>query len=68
MSKEEGCEFMKEGWIIEKRIPYTNLKALSRAMARDGSSGGVVRLAAITASGVERFVYTGKEIPLSNLA
>ncbi|CAN7940409.1 unnamed protein product [Ixodes hexagonus] len=39
----------------------TNTLAL--AMARDGSSGGVIRLAVITKDGVERKVLTGDEIP-----
>lgn len=33
------------------------------AMSRDGSSGGVIRMACITKDGVERFVLTGKDIP-----
>ena len=37
--------------------------ALSLAMARDGSSGGVIRLAAITEAGVERRVLAGPELP-----
>ncbi|XP_076842386.1 proteasome subunit beta type-6-like isoform X2 [Brachyhypopomus gauderio] len=35
-------------------------QALSLAMERDGSSGGVVRLAVISENGVERHVITGK--------
>ncbi|KAM6949071.1 proteasome subunit beta type-6 [Aplochiton taeniatus] len=38
-------------------------KALSLAMERDGSSGGVVRLAAICESGVERQVILGNKLP-----
>ncbi|NWH73815.1 PSB6 protein, partial [Piaya cayana] len=37
--------------------------ALALAMARDGASGGVVRLAAITADGVERTVLAGPALP-----
>ena len=37
--------------------------ALGLAVARDGSSGGVLRLAIIAESGVTRTVYTGSEIP-----
>lgn len=37
--------------------------ALALAMFRDGSSGGVIRLAAITEEGVERKVLTGNDIP-----
>ncbi|XP_029435962.1 LOW QUALITY PROTEIN: proteasome subunit beta type-6 [Rhinatrema bivittatum] len=37
--------------------------ALALAMERDGSSGGVIRLAAITEGGVERKVILGNELP-----
>ncbi|CAL8326898.1 unnamed protein product [Lota lota] len=37
--------------------------AVSLAMERDGSSGGVVRLAAISESGVERHVVLGTQLP-----
>ena len=37
--------------------------ALGLAVARDGSSGGVLRLAVITEEGVTRSVFTGQEIP-----
>ncbi|XP_033929382.1 proteasome subunit beta type-6 [Melopsittacus undulatus] len=37
-------------------------RALALAMSRDGSSGGVVRLATVTAEGVERKVLTGAEL------
>ena len=37
--------------------------ALALAISRDGSSGGVIRLACIEEGGVERFLFTGKEIP-----
>ncbi|EEC08539.1 20S proteasome, regulatory subunit beta, putative [Ixodes scapularis] len=49
MTKEECLEFV------------TN--TLGLAMYRDGSSGGVIRLAVITKDGVERKVLTGDEIP-----
>lgn len=49
MSREECEEF--------------TARALSLAMARDGSSGGVIRLAAITEAGVERRVLAGPELP-----
>jgi 20S proteasome subunit beta 1 len=32
-------------------------------MSRDGSSGGVIRMAAITEDGLERRVLTGKDLP-----
>jgi 20S proteasome subunit beta 1 len=37
--------------------------ALSLAMARDGSSGGVIRLAIITKDGVERIFIPNNELP-----
>ncbi|XP_045067744.1 proteasome subunit beta type-6-like [Coregonus clupeaformis] len=37
--------------------------ALSLAMERDGSSGGVVRLAAISETGVDRRVILGNQLP-----
>jgi 20S proteasome subunit beta 1 len=40
------------------------VNALSIAMARDGSSGGVIRLAIITQAGVERKVFRGSELPV----
>lgn len=49
MSKAECKEFVK--------------KAISHAMARDGSSGGVVRLCTIDASGVERECILGDQLP-----
>uniref|UniRef100_A0A8C9MDX0 Proteasome 20S subunit beta 6 n=1 Tax=Serinus canaria TaxID=9135 RepID=A0A8C9MDX0_SERCA len=38
-------------------------RALALAMVRDGSSGGVIRLAAITEDGVERTVLAGSDLP-----
>ncbi|KAJ2785763.1 Proteasome subunit beta type-1 [Coemansia javaensis] len=49
MSKEECIQFVKN--------------AVSLAMARDGSSGGVIRLAVITPDGVERTVVYGDRLP-----
>jgi 20S proteasome subunit beta 1 len=37
--------------------------ALSLAMSRDGSSGGVIRMAVITEEGVERMFVPGDELP-----
>ncbi|XP_065060651.1 proteasome subunit beta type-6-like [Rhopilema esculentum] len=37
--------------------------AVALAMFRDGSSGGVIRMAAVNKDGVERRVLTGNEIP-----
>jgi 20S proteasome subunit beta 1 len=48
MTKEECKEFVK--------------KAISHAMARDGSSGGVIRLVTIDQSGVERECVLGESL------
>ncbi|OMJ23513.1 Proteasome subunit beta type-6 [Smittium culicis] len=49
MTRDECVEFVK--------------KAVSLAMLRDGSSGGVVRLAVITPDSVERIFVPGNELP-----
>ncbi|XP_064642112.1 proteasome subunit beta type-6-like [Lineus longissimus] len=49
MSKEECKKFVADG--------------LALAMCRDGSSGGVIRLAAITKDGVERSTILGDKLP-----
>lgn len=54
MSKEECCKFVST--------------AISHAMARDGSSGGVVRLAIIDKEGVERRFLPGDKLPYMNMA
>ncbi|CAO3646270.1 unnamed protein product [Cunninghamella blakesleeana] len=50
MTKEEAVTFVKN--------------ALSLAMARDGSSGGVIRYAVITKDGVDRHFVPGNELPV----
>ncbi|KAL8176977.1 UNVERIFIED_CONTAM: Proteasome subunit beta type-6 [Gekko kuhli] len=52
----------KPGMTKEECMTFT-ANALSLAMDRDGSSGGVIRLAAITKDGVERRVILGNELP-----
>ena len=49
MSKEECKTFVKN--------------AVAHAMARDGSSGGVIRLVIITKDGVEKEVVLGDQLP-----
>lgn len=49
MSKDECVDFVK--------------KTLSLAMARDGSSGGVIRIAVISEAGVERQMFSGQQVP-----
>ncbi|KAI9490786.1 proteasome subunit beta type-6 [Zychaea mexicana] len=50
MAQDECVEFVKN--------------SLSLAMSRDGSSGGVIRLAVITKDGVERMFVPGNELPV----
>ena len=49
MNKQQCIEFVK--------------KTLALAMARDGSSGGVIRLGVITEAGIERQIIRGKDLP-----
>ena len=39
------------------------MTALSLAMSRDGSSGGVIRMCVITEAGVERLFIPGDQLP-----
>jgi 20S proteasome subunit beta 1 len=49
MTKEECKDFVK--------------KSISHAMARDGSSGGIIRLVIISKDGVEKEVVLGDKLP-----
>ena len=40
-----------------------SLLAVALAMSRDGSSGGIIRLAAIDETGIEKRVILGNELP-----
>lgn len=42
---------------------FTSFAALSLAMARDGSSGGVIRMCVITEEGAERLFIPGDQLP-----
>ncbi|KAG4305301.1 hypothetical protein PORY_001471 [Pneumocystis oryctolagi] len=53
MSKEEGIEFIKE--------------IISLAIKRDGSSGGVIRIAIITDKGVERLFFSEENNTIPNI-
>ena len=74
MSRNDCIEFVKKGKRIDIRwhrrgcyfscaLLYScgDLSALAHAMARDGSSGGVIRLAIIDEHGVERRMYKETE-------
>ncbi|XP_028838750.1 proteasome subunit beta type-6-like [Denticeps clupeoides] len=52
----------RSGMTKEECLRFT-AEALALAMERDGSSGGVARLAAISESGVERSVILGNQLP-----
>ena len=40
-------------------------KAVSHAMSRDGSSGGIIRTCVVTGEGVEREYISGNNLPFS---
>jgi 20S proteasome subunit beta 1 len=52
----------KEGMTRDECHEFVR-NALSLAMARDGSSGGIIRTAIIDENGVERFMLPGNELP-----
>lgn len=53
--------------ILTNAILSFSLSAVALAISRDGSSGGVIRIAVIQEEGVERLLYTGKDIPKFNV-
>ncbi|XP_037010608.2 LOW QUALITY PROTEIN: proteasome subunit beta type-6-like [Artibeus jamaicensis] len=57
----------REGMAKEECLQFT-ANALALAMDRDGSSGGVIRLASIEESGVEQQVLLGDQIPKFTIA
>ncbi|KAJ3046466.1 Proteasome subunit beta type-1 [Rhizophlyctis rosea] len=52
----------KDGMTKEEAIEFTK-NSVALAMSRDGSSGGVIRLAVITKDGVERIFTPGNALP-----
>ncbi|KZV69845.1 proteasome-domain-containing protein [Peniophora sp. CONT] len=52
----------QEGWGRDQTVEWVK-NTLSLAMSRDGSSGGVIRMAVITEGGVERLFVPGNELP-----
>eukprot|EP00299_Pterocystis_sp_00344_P004902 c1619_g1_i1.p1 GENE.c1619_g1_i1~~c1619_g1_i1.p1 ORF type:complete len:217 (+),score=37.77 c1619_g1_i1:43-693(+) len=52
----------REGMDKESCVRFV-VRALSLAMSRDGSSGGIVRLCIVDKNGVERRVFTGGDLP-----
>ena len=64
--KDETIEFVKNSTctkLSHRGCPTERRVALSLAMARDGSSGGVIRMCVITESGVERLFVPGNQLP-----
>jgi len=52
----------REGWGRDETVEFVK-NTLSLAMARDGSSGGVIRMVVLTKGGVERIFIPGNELP-----
>ncbi|KAI0068931.1 20S proteasome subunit [Artomyces pyxidatus] len=52
----------REGWGRDETVEFVK-NTLSLAMARDGSSGGVIRMVVIQEDGVERLFVPGNELP-----
>jgi len=52
----------KDGWGKEETVEFVK-NTLALAMSRDGSSGGVIRMAVITEEGVERLFVPGDKLP-----
>ena len=64
--KDETIEFVKNSACMKLNHNSHYAKyhvALSLAMARDGSSGGVIRMCVITEDGVERLFVPGNQLP-----
>lgn len=52
----------REGWGRDETVEFVK-NALSLAMARDGSSGGTIRMCVITEAGADRIFIPGNELP-----
>ena len=68
MSKDECLGLVENSKYCKKdssvyKLMTSFLLALALAMARDGSSGGVIRTGVITEKGIERKVILGNELP-----
>jgi len=69
MSKDECLKLVENSKYyyrksaVQKLMSCIFLSALALAMARDGSSGGVIRTGVITEKGIERKVILGNELP-----
>jgi len=58
--------YFKPGMTRDQCVEFVS-KALSHAMARDGSSGGVIRMAVIDEKGTERKFIAGDKLPFGPL-
>ena len=71
MTKEECVQFVLNSmnYLFFQILLLAHFKsnfffsALTLALTRDGSSGGVVRLGIITKDGIERRLFKGNELP-----
>ena len=66
--RDQTVEFVKNSTSIalasqSRSLTTFSATALSLAMSRDGSSGGVIRMCVITEEGVERLFVPGNELP-----
>jgi len=61
------CDAYYKPGMTKEQCEQFVTKALSHAMARDGSSGGVIRLAIIDKIGVERKFIAGDKLPFGPL-
>ena len=69
LSSEEGdvAATYQEGMTKDECLQFT-ASALTLAVEHDGSSGGVIRLAAFQESGVEQQALLGDQIPKPTIA
>ena len=66
LGQRRSHQFRQEQYATLPPLPFIKFSifaALSLAMARDGSSGGVIRMCVITEEGVERQFIPGDQLP-----
>lgn len=66
MTREECEKFTTDGIALQRppSMRYSlSFAALALAMARDGSSGGVIRLLTIDSEGIHRKMIPGDQLP-----
>lgn len=64
-SEQETVQFVKNSMshVLQSYLGTILISALALAMARDGSSGGTIRMCVITKDKVERHFVPGNELP-----